>query len=141
MYELSKENRDKLANNFTYHSPVDGQPERYVQIRGIAHNFALQLYELTPGSREQSLALTKLEEVVFWANAAIARNEGDSQDVDAGSEPGAMTVLKKGTIREAAKEAERFERGVIGKSGSGVTLEDMLVKHEDILESGLTLQD
>lgn len=30
---------------------------------------------LTPKSREQSTALTNLDQVVFWANAAIARNE------------------------------------------------------------------
>jgi hypothetical protein len=30
---------------------------------------------MTPVSREQSLALTHLEEVVMFANAAIARNE------------------------------------------------------------------
>lgn len=31
------------------------------------------LEETGPPSREQSLAITKLEEVMFWANAAIAR--------------------------------------------------------------------
>jgi hypothetical protein len=31
----------------------------------------------TPASREQSLALTHLEDAVFWANAAIARHEGE----------------------------------------------------------------
>ena len=30
---------------------------------------------LTPKSREQSLALTKLEEAIMHANSAIARNE------------------------------------------------------------------
>jgi len=29
----------------------------------------------TPESREQSLAITALEEAVMWANAAIARRE------------------------------------------------------------------
>ena len=28
-----------------------------------------------PESREKSLAFTKLEECIMWANAAIARNE------------------------------------------------------------------
>lgn len=28
-----------------------------------------------PVSRERSLAMTKLEEACFWANASIARNE------------------------------------------------------------------
>ncbi len=43
-------------------------------IRGHAQEYALSLLDICPESRELSVALTKLEEVVFWANAAIARN-------------------------------------------------------------------
>ena len=40
------------------------------------------LDEYCPESREKSLAVTKLEEVVFWSNAAIAREEKpDGEDV------------------------------------------------------------
>lgn len=31
--------------------------------------------DLTPNSREQAVAFTKLEESIMWANAGIARNE------------------------------------------------------------------
>lgn len=31
--------------------------------------------ELCPESRERSLAFTKIDEAVMWANASIARNE------------------------------------------------------------------
>jgi hypothetical protein len=34
------------------------------------------LQSVTPASREQHFAFAKLEETVFWANAAIARREG-----------------------------------------------------------------
>jgi hypothetical protein len=68
------ENKD-LQNRFTYHAPKEGQPERYVLIRDAARQLAELITENTPASREQSLALTKLEESVFWANASIARNE------------------------------------------------------------------
>ena len=37
--------------------------------------FAYLLNDLCPDSREKSLAMTKLEECVMWANASIARNE------------------------------------------------------------------
>jgi hypothetical protein len=30
---------------------------------------------MTPPSREQSIAITKLEEALFWTNAAIARHK------------------------------------------------------------------
>ncbi len=66
---------DRINNDFTYHAPKPGQPERYEQLRAKAKEFALLIVELTPISREQSLALTELEKSVMFANAAIARNE------------------------------------------------------------------
>lgn len=64
-----------LEKRFTYHQPVVGQPEKYTSIRNVAKNFGYCLVGVCPQSRELSLALTHLEEVCFWANAAIARNE------------------------------------------------------------------
>jgi hypothetical protein len=65
-----------LANRFTYHPPVDhDQAEKYVTIRSHAHGLATLINEHAPDSREKSLAITSLEEAVFWANAAIARHE------------------------------------------------------------------
>lgn len=67
--------RAQIENNFIYHAPKDGQTEKYQQIRDKAKEFAHLIVDLTPVSREQSLALTELETATFWANAAIARNE------------------------------------------------------------------
>jgi len=67
----------RIENDFTYHAPQGDQPKRYEALRAKAKEFALVIAGLTPQSREQSLALTKLEEVAMWANAAIARNETD----------------------------------------------------------------
>ena len=64
-----------MENNFTYHKPKDDQPERYITIRDNAKQLADSMNHLCPPSRELSLAMTKLEEAVFWANASIARNE------------------------------------------------------------------
>jgi hypothetical protein len=64
-----------IDRNFTYHSPKDGQPERYQDIRAKAKELALLMTEECPVSRETRLAMTNLEQAVFWANAAIARNE------------------------------------------------------------------
>jgi hypothetical protein len=72
---MSEEQKQRIENNFTYHAPKPGQPQRYEVIRNEAKELAMLIAEETPVSREQSLALTKPEEVVFWANAAIARNE------------------------------------------------------------------
>ena len=72
---MSDQMRDDLDNRFTYHPPQPGQPERYKLIRASAKDLADLLTAQCPKSRELSLALTKLEEMVFWANAAIARHE------------------------------------------------------------------
>lgn len=64
-----------LNRAFTYHPPFGDQPERYVAIRDEAKMLAVNILRMCPDSRERSLALTKLEEAVMWANAAIARNE------------------------------------------------------------------
>jgi hypothetical protein len=63
-----------IDNRFTFHAPKPGQPEVYQNIRNAAHNLALFINDVAPDSREKSLAITHLEEVVFWTNAAVARH-------------------------------------------------------------------
>lgn len=62
-----------LEKNFTYHAPTEEQKVVYSEIRKQAHDFANYLQDNCPVSRELSLALTNLEQVVMWANASIAR--------------------------------------------------------------------
>lgn len=64
----------ELENRFAFHEPDSLKIDKYNGIREQARYFAEVILELTPDSREQSLAITKLEEVMFWANAAIARH-------------------------------------------------------------------
>jgi hypothetical protein len=64
-----------IENNFTCHAPKGDQSSRYGILRGQAMELAFSIANKCPDSRERSLAITKLEEAVFWANAAIARNE------------------------------------------------------------------
>jgi hypothetical protein len=65
----------QIENNFRYHAPKEGQPEKYTAIRDKAKELAYLIDELCPKTREQALAITNLEQSVFWANASIARNE------------------------------------------------------------------
>lgn len=65
----------QIENAFTYHSPKNDQADRYRAIRDKAKELATLIAESTPMSREQSLAMTNIEQGVMWANAAIARNE------------------------------------------------------------------
>jgi len=65
---------EDIENRFTYHAPNADQIEIYAEIRSMALEMAKFLAANCPQSRELSLALTKLEEAVMWANASIARN-------------------------------------------------------------------
>ena len=77
MYTPSERVAQQIENNFRYHAPVPelGQTERYVRLRDATGNLANLMATNCPESRELSVALTKLEEAVMFANAAIARNE------------------------------------------------------------------
>ena len=63
-----------INNNFIYHAPKPDQIEIYGEIRSRGRVLATYLNDVCPDSREKSLALTKLEECIMWANASIARN-------------------------------------------------------------------
>jgi len=58
---------------FTYHPPVDNQSVRYEKCRSMAKEVSKFIDLLSPSSRERSIAQVKLDEMVFWVNAAIAR--------------------------------------------------------------------
>jgi len=64
-----------LDNNFVYHSPKLGQPEKYQTLRDKSKELAELINDLCPESREKSCAFTNLEQAMFWANASIARND------------------------------------------------------------------
>ena len=69
----------QVNRSFTYHPPEPDQVPRYNELRSEAKRLAEKIITLTPESREQSLALTNLEQAVMWANAAIARNEAEER--------------------------------------------------------------
>ena len=70
--------REDIINRFTYHAPFGDQLKRYEELRRTARDYALMIDDLVPPCREKSLALTKLEQAVMYANAGIARNEKKS---------------------------------------------------------------
>lgn len=73
---------EQIERNFSYHAPKEGQPEVYEAIRSKAKEFAYLIHELVADSREKSLAMTNLEQTVFWANAAVARDESVGISID-----------------------------------------------------------
>ena len=65
----------ELENRFTYYPPKNDQAERYEKIRAGALGFAIFLNSMCPDSREKNIVMTKLDELMMFANASIARNE------------------------------------------------------------------
>jgi hypothetical protein len=65
----------QFENNFKYHPATGDKGQRHEDIRNTLKNAAYFIEKHCPNSRERSLAITKLEEAMMWANAAIARNE------------------------------------------------------------------
>lgn len=65
-------NKEQIINNFTYHKPTDDMIPKFEKLRNKAREFSLLIDELVPDGREKSLAQTKLQEVVMWANTGIS---------------------------------------------------------------------
>jgi hypothetical protein len=65
--------QERIENDFSYHRPpVDAQAPLQA-IRDKAKEFAHFIVNTVPAGREQSSALTRLEEAMFHACAGIAR--------------------------------------------------------------------
>jgi hypothetical protein len=86
----------RIENDFTYHAPTAAQSESYIEIREMAKGLATLFATECPDSRELSLALTNLDQAVFWANAAIARNS------DRPNKPAAQSSMRSNVMQEAS---------------------------------------
>jgi len=66
---------DDIERRFSYHPPSTGEVvAAHQEVRTACSDVATRFNATLPEGREKALALTKLEEAMFWANAAIARN-------------------------------------------------------------------
>jgi len=71
---------EDLNNRFSFH-PIDTQDKQRANedVRRQCYVLALYLDDLLPEGREKSLAITKLEEVLFWSHASIARDSLENE--------------------------------------------------------------
>jgi len=65
---------DRVTNDFGYHKATEQTGPMHDATRERFVNLAHWVVEHIPAGREQSLALTALQEAQMWANAAIACN-------------------------------------------------------------------
>lgn len=67
---------DEVFNRFRYHRPsTEDTFLKHEAIRTRCELLAAALLEICPESRELNLALTSLDQVCMWANAAVARHQ------------------------------------------------------------------
>lgn len=83
MAQTEQEKRNPRINkvdfDFTNHKPTDEGVKLIEQNRSVFKALSRHLINTVPEGREQSLALTNLEQALFWANAAVARVHTDDE--------------------------------------------------------------
>jgi hypothetical protein len=73
--------REDLERRFSHHPPPNNETAAaHGRVRQILLEAADEIVQLTGApSREQSLAITQLEQGMMWANADIARKGADQR--------------------------------------------------------------
>ena len=66
---------EDITKRFKFSQPNADRAQLHKRVNDLTLALALELNEIVEDSREFSLAMTALEEVRSWANAAIARNQ------------------------------------------------------------------
>lgn len=70
---------DRIDNDFAFHpATTDEKRSAHGSVRHECRQLAHFIVDKVPAGREQSLALTALEECMHWANAGIAKTNTDS---------------------------------------------------------------
>ena len=66
----------ELDHRFAFHPAADEEKRNaHSSVRTLLASAASDLNGWIPDSREKSIVMTKLEEAMFWANAALARQK------------------------------------------------------------------
>ena len=65
---------EDIENRFAFHAATtEEKRDAHTSVRQNCRDLADFLNEKLPEGREKALAITKLEEVMVWGNAALAR--------------------------------------------------------------------
>lgn len=67
-----------MDRRFSFHAAnTQAKRDAHTDVRRQCRHLAEVINSLAPDGREKSLAITHLEEVMFWGNAALARDDND----------------------------------------------------------------
>jgi hypothetical protein len=76
MFHSTEQSTKDIAHRFAFHAATTSEKRAtHGSVRDALGAVAHTVDVLVPVGREKALAITKLEEAMFWANAAIARNQ------------------------------------------------------------------
>lgn len=76
--DRKEELKARLSRSLTNQPPSPVQIHRIELLRGVGKDLGNAIVELCPLSREQSLALTHLEDAIMWAvKSIVLEQEGD----------------------------------------------------------------
>lgn len=65
-----------IEHRFAFHAaPDDEKRDAHTSVRQACRRLADFLNEALPDGREKSVAITKVEEAMFWGNAGLARHK------------------------------------------------------------------
>lgn len=66
-----------IEHRFAFHAATTQEKrDEHTSVRAACRDLALKMQADMPEGHEKECALTKIEEAMFWANAAIARGRG-----------------------------------------------------------------
>ncbi|MGW7197234.1 Acb2/Tad1 domain-containing protein [Streptomyces chryseus] len=65
-----------IEHRFAFHAATTAEKrDAHGSVRQACRDLADQINEQVPDGREKSLAVARVEEAMFWANAALARQQ------------------------------------------------------------------
>ncbi|MFC8584212.1 hypothetical protein ACFUGD_06605 [Streptomyces sp. NPDC057217] len=65
---------EDIEHRFAFHpATTDEKRDAHTSVRQHCRRLADHINETCPDGREKSLAITAIEEAMFWGNAALAR--------------------------------------------------------------------
>ena len=130
---------EELADRFSYHAPTTEAHTRHRAINDETLRLAKILRDLVPAGRQQSLALTKLEEVRMWANSGIACNHDKLWSVHLNDQNGMKYDQDKTfgaeNLRQAFNQVRVLVENDYGRNGEFIGVDEKAMRTTKIANS------